>query len=70
MCFQDPHIPASQRCRYQTNKEATGPFDRQKLLDYLHNKAINEEDWAQNKPFVKETRGDWGAERFIVRACQ
>lgn len=53
----DPHIPAGDRCRYRTDKTATGPFDRQKLLDHLHNKAANELDWTQNRPYVKETKG-------------
>ncbi|VDP41702.1 unnamed protein product [Echinostoma caproni] len=29
-------LPPSQRCRDQTKKAPTGPFDREKLLRYVH----------------------------------
>ncbi|ESO05905.1 hypothetical protein HELRODRAFT_105912 [Helobdella robusta] len=67
----DPHIPPSDRCRYKTDKEASGPFDRQKLLEYLETKAAKEKDWADAKPYVKETRGKvWKpkeADKVVIR---
>lgn len=50
-------LPPSQRCRNQTEKDPTGPFSRQKLLDFLEKKAKSEKDWEQNKPYVKEQKG-------------
>lgn len=50
-------IPPSDRCRYKVSKEPTGPFDREKLLEYLENKAKNEKDWEESKPYKKEIRG-------------
>lgn len=50
-------LPPSQRCRDQTTKTPTGKFDREKLIRFLEEKAKNEKDWEQNKPFVKEERG-------------
>ena len=41
----------------QTSKAPTGPYQRQKLLEFLEKKAKEEKDWEQNKPFVKEIRG-------------
>jgi hypothetical protein len=41
----------------QTHKAPTGPYQRQKLLQFLEKKAKEEKDWEQNKPFVKEIRG-------------
>jgi len=53
----DSMIPPSDRCRYKVDKEPTGPFSREKLLDYLENKAKNEKDWDESKPYSKEIRG-------------
>jgi tropomodulin len=50
-------LPPSQRCKDQTTKLPTGNFDREKLLHYLEEKAKNEKDWEQNKPYVKEQKG-------------
>lgn len=47
----DSHIPPSLRCREQTKKSPTGPLDRKKLLEFLKNYALNQEDWPENKPF-------------------
>lgn len=32
------------RCNYQSNKEATGPLNRRKLLKFLENYAVEQED--------------------------
>ncbi|RNA24855.1 Tropomodulin [Brachionus plicatilis] len=53
----DPHLPPSERCRDQTKKQPTGPYDREKLLKYLEDQGKNEKDWEQNKEFKKEIRG-------------
>jgi len=50
-------VPPSDRCRYKTDKEPTGPFDRKHLLDYLEQKAKEDKDWDEAKPYKKETRG-------------
>ncbi|KAK6185240.1 hypothetical protein SNE40_007514 [Patella caerulea] len=50
-------LPPSQRQKDQTDKSPTGPYRRQKLLDFLEKKAKDEKDWEQNKPYVKETKG-------------
>ena len=47
----DSDMPASMRCRDQTKKLPTGPLDRKKLLEFLKNFALEEEDWPENKPF-------------------
>lgn len=56
--MQNSLLPPSQRCRDQTDKEPTGPFDRAHLQDYLEKKAKTEKDWDQNKPYIKEQKGD------------
>lgn len=50
-------LPPSERMKNQTDKTATGPFSRQKLLKWLEEKAKNEKDWEQIKPYVGEKRG-------------
>ncbi|BFZ25552.1 hypothetical protein BsWGS_28591 [Bradybaena similaris] len=50
-------LPASQRSRDQTAKAPTGPFSRQKLLNYLEEKARQEKDWENTLTFTKETKG-------------
>ena len=57
---QDPMVPPQDRCRYNVDKKPSGPFDRQQLLDYLENKAKEDKDWDEAKPYSKETRGAWG----------
>lgn len=50
-------LPPSQRSRNQTDKDATGPFDRHHLLEFLEKKAKTEKDWEQNKAYIKEQKG-------------
>ncbi|KAL3106043.1 hypothetical protein niasHT_022224 [Heterodera trifolii] len=45
-------LPPSQRCRNQTDKKPTGPFKREKLLQYLEEKAKSEKDWEEAVPFA------------------
>uniref|UniRef100_A0A915B3W9 Tropomodulin n=1 Tax=Parascaris univalens TaxID=6257 RepID=A0A915B3W9_PARUN len=44
-------LPPSQRCRNQTTKKPTGPFQREKLLLYLEETAKKEQDWEEPVPF-------------------
>lgn len=44
-------LPPSQRCRNQTTKQPTGPFQREKLLLFLEESAKKEEDWEEPVPF-------------------
>uniref|UniRef100_A0A5K3FGF9 Tropomodulin n=1 Tax=Mesocestoides corti TaxID=53468 RepID=A0A5K3FGF9_MESCO len=50
-------LPASQRCRDQTTKAPTGPFDREKLIKFLVEKAKNDPDWDEAVPYEKKIRG-------------
>ncbi|XP_033099968.1 tropomodulin-3-like isoform X1 [Anneissia japonica] len=44
-------LPASDRMRNQTDKEPTGPFDRQKLQEFLENQAKSEKDVEDRVPY-------------------
>jgi len=50
-------LPPSQRCRDQTTKEPTGPFERDKLIKFLIDKAKSDPDWDEAVPFEKKIRG-------------
>lgn len=50
--IQNSFLPASDRCKPQTNKEPTGPYDRSKLLEFLSEQGKNEKDWDHYKPYV------------------
>lgn len=47
----DPLIPPNLRCKDQTKKSPTGPFNRKKLLEYLERTAKEQEDWPEAKPY-------------------
>lgn len=47
----DPLIPPHLRCKDQTKKSPTGPFNRKKLLEYLERSAKEQADWPEAKPF-------------------
>ena len=50
-------LPAADRVPDQTDKEPTGPYDREHLLQHMKEEAILSEigeDWI---PFEKKTRG-------------
>ncbi|UJR15508.1 hypothetical protein I4U23_002449 [Adineta vaga] len=59
--FVDPensYLPAGDRCKPQTNKAATGPYNRNQLLEFLTEQGKNEKDWDEQKPYVAgEKRG-------------
>jgi len=61
-------VPPSDRCRYKTDKVPTGPFNRKKLLDYLEQKAMEDKDWDEAKPYTKETRGKQIAYSRVLRS--
>lgn len=50
-------VPPGDRCKYRCKKDPTGPYNRKALLDFLADKAKNEKDWEEAKPFAKEIRG-------------
>lgn len=50
-------LPPSQRCRNQTEKAPTGPFDRDRLIKFLRDQAAKEKDWEEAVPYEKKTRG-------------
>jgi len=53
----DPYLPASDRCREQTKKQPTGPYNRDQLMKFLEEQGKNEKDWEQNKVYVREIKG-------------
>lgn len=55
----DAYLPASERGKAQTDKKASpnDKFDREHLLRFLEQKALQEKDWDEAVPFRKETRG-------------
>ena len=50
-------MPPSERCKEQTKKKPTGPYNRDRLIKFLEDQGKNEKDWEQNKSYVKEVRG-------------
>lgn len=50
-------LPVHERQANQTDKETTGPFDRQHLLDHLEEQAKNAKEPDNYVPYKKETRG-------------
>ena len=50
-------MPASERCREQTKKKPTGPYNRDRLIKFLEDQGKSEKDWEQNKSYVKEIKG-------------
>ncbi|XP_022665607.1 tropomodulin-like isoform X2 [Varroa jacobsoni] len=55
----DSMIPPSERCNYRTNKEPTGPLNRQRLLKFLETYASQQEDVPEvvkYQPGVKRGR--------------
>ncbi|KAL3313042.1 Tropomodulin-2 [Cichlidogyrus casuarinus] len=50
-------LPASQRCKNQTEKEPTGPFNREALIKFLIEHAKSDPDWEESVPFQKIIRG-------------
>jgi len=51
----DPHMPASMRTNYKCEKQATGPLDRKKLLDFINEQAMNTPDIPDAVPYVSGT---------------
>ncbi|KAI2653978.1 Tropomodulin-2 [Labeo rohita] len=50
-------LPAGLRQKDQTTKEATGPFNRDKLLQYLEKEAMDYKDRDDFVPFTGEKKG-------------
>ncbi|KAI3390197.1 hypothetical protein SNEBB_006617 [Seison nebaliae] len=53
----DAYLPASERCRDQTIKAPTGPFDRKHLVQHIALASQQEPDWDNLVPFESKTRG-------------
>jgi len=51
----DSQIPPSLRCNYKCDKIASGPFDKNALLDFIKDQALNEPDVPDVVPFVQGT---------------
>ncbi|XP_026477306.1 tropomodulin isoform X3 [Ctenocephalides felis] len=51
----DSFLPPSQRCSYECEKEATGPLNRQKLIDHINKQALETPDIPELKPYVAGT---------------
>jgi tropomodulin len=49
---ENSYLPASDRCKPQTNKAPTGPYDRNKLLGFIAEQGKSEKDWEEQKPHV------------------
>lgn len=50
-------LPVHERQENQTEKENSGPFDRQHLLEHLEEQAKNLKERSDYVPYKKETRG-------------
>jgi tropomodulin len=50
--LQNSYLPASDRCKVQTQKAPTGTYDRSKLLGFLNEQGKSEKDWEEQKPYV------------------
>jgi tropomodulin len=51
----DPNIPPSLRSGYKCEKQSTGPLNKQKLLDFINEQAMNTPDLPEAVPFVQGT---------------
>lgn len=49
-------LPPHARCKDQTDKKPTGPYQRDKLLKYLEEQAKGEKDWEEVVPFNPGTK--------------
>lgn len=54
---QNALLPAGLRQKDQTSKEATGAFDRERLLKYLEKEAMDYKDREDIVPFTGEKKG-------------
>lgn len=54
---QNALLPAGLRQKDQTSKVATGPFNRDNLLQYLEKEAMDYKDREDYVPFTGERKG-------------
>jgi len=54
--LKDTLLPARDRTKNQTLKEPTGPYDREKLLDFLQDQALSDPDREDLVPFQLGTK--------------
>ena len=57
LSYQSALLPAGFRQKDQTQKAATGPFDREHLLMYLEKEALEQKDREDFVPFTGEKKG-------------
>lgn len=57
LSHQSALLPAGFRQKDQTQKAATGPFDREHLLMYLEKEALEQKDREDFVPFTGEKKG-------------
>lgn len=78
MSPQNALLPAGLRQKDQTAKEATGPFDRERLLKYLEKEAMEYKDREDIVPFTGEKKGElhacpallWHVHISVLYLCQ
>lgn len=58
-------LPAGFRQKDQTQKAATGPFDREHLLMYLEKEALEQKDREDFVPFTGEKKGKGRRQRLL-----
>ena len=58
LSHQSALLPAGFRQKDQTQKAATGPFDREHLLMYLEKEALEQKDREDFVPFTGEKKGE------------
>lgn len=58
-------LPAGFRQKDQTQKAATGPFDREHLLMYLEKEALEQKDREDFVPFTGEKKGKGRRRRLL-----
>ncbi|KAG9337019.1 hypothetical protein JZ751_029878 [Albula glossodonta] len=64
-------LPAGLRQKDQTTKAATGPFDRERLLNYLEKEALEHKDREDVVPFTGERKGKvWVPKQQPIEAKQ
>lgn len=69
----DSLLPASQRCKDQTNKTPTGPLNRRQLINFITKFAKEQEDWPELKKWqagVKLGRLRWRGQSDAYKCVQ
>lgn len=67
---QSATLPAGFRQKDQTQKAATGPFDREHLLMYLEKEALEQKDREDFVPFTGEKKGEAHRPRVLAHVVE